>query len=36
MNKDVNIDWSNLGFNYIKTDYRYVSVWKDGKCGGPR
>ena len=31
MNKDVNIDWSNLGFNYIKTDYRYVSVWKDGK-----
>lgn len=31
MSKDVNIDWSNLGFNYIKTDYRYISVWKDGK-----
>lgn len=31
MNKDVKIDWNNLGFSYIKTDYRYVSVWKDGK-----
>ncbi len=26
-----NIDWSNLGFGYIKTDYRYVSKYKDGK-----
>lgn len=25
-----NIDWSNLGFGYIKTDYRYVSRFKDG------
>ncbi len=25
------IDWSNLGFGYIKTDYRYVSRYKDGK-----
>ncbi len=25
-----NIDWSNLGFGYIKTDYRYVSRYKDG------
>ena len=25
-----NIDWSNLGFGYIKTDYRYVSNFKDG------
>ena len=25
-----NIDWSNLGFGYIKTDYRYVSNYKDG------
>ena len=25
------IDWSNLGFGYIKTDYRYVSRFKDGK-----
>ncbi|CUP05397.1 branched-chain amino acid aminotransferase [Clostridium disporicum] len=31
MNKTVNIDWGNLGFNYIKTDYRYISYWKDGK-----
>ena len=26
-----NIDWSNLGFGYIKTDKRYVSEFKDGK-----
>jgi len=25
------IDWGNLGFGYIKTDYRYVSNYKDGK-----
>ena len=25
-----NIDWANLGFGYIKTDYRYVSNYKDG------
>lgn len=31
MQKTVNIDWSTLGFNYIKTDFRYVSRWKDGK-----
>jgi len=31
MSKKVNIDWENLGFDYIKTDYRYVSRWKDGK-----
>ncbi|GIM27410.1 branched-chain-amino-acid aminotransferase [Clostridium polyendosporum] len=30
MSKNVNIDWSNLGFSYIKTDFRYVSRWKDG------
>ena len=30
MDKSVNIDWSKLGFNYIKTDFRYVSTWKDG------
>ncbi len=29
MNK--NIDWANLGFGYIKTDYRYVSNYKDSK-----
>lgn len=26
-----NIDWANLGFGYFKTDYRYVSNYKDGK-----
>ena len=26
-----NIDWSNLGFGYIKTDKRYVSNFTDGK-----
>ena len=29
MSKD--IDWSNLGFGYIKTDKRFVSNFKDGK-----
>ena len=29
MKKD--IDWSNIGFGYIKTDYRYISNFKDGK-----
>lgn len=24
------IDWKNLGFNYIKTPFRYSSTWKDG------
>ena len=27
----VKIDWNNLGFEYIKTDFRYISTWKDGK-----
>lgn len=31
-----NIDWANLGFSYMKTDYRYVSefknnAWDEGK-----
>ena len=25
-----NIDWGNLGFGYVKTDYRYVSNYKNG------
>ena len=25
-----NIDWANLGFGYVQTDYRYVSNYKDG------
>ena len=31
MGKKADIDWGKLGFNYIKTDLRYISVWKDGK-----
>ena len=27
------IDWSNLGFGYIKTDKRYVSYFKNGCVG---
>lgn len=26
-----NIDWANIGFNYIKTDKRFVANYKDGK-----
>ena len=26
-----NIDWGNLGFGYVQTDYRYVSNYKDGE-----
>ena len=25
------IDWGNLGFGYVQTDYRYVANYKDGK-----
>lgn len=28
---NLNIDWNNLGFNYIKTDYRYISIWENGE-----
>jgi branched-chain amino acid aminotransferase len=31
MSKLANIDWNSLGFGYIKTDFRYISTWKDGK-----
>ncbi len=30
MSKKVSIDWSKLGFGYTKTDFRYISIWKDG------
>ncbi|MHB1654104.1 MAG: branched-chain amino acid aminotransferase [Desulfitobacteriaceae bacterium] len=30
MSKFVNIDWNKLGFKYLKTDFRYISRWKDG------
>jgi len=26
----VDLDWGKLSFSYIKTDYRYISRWKDG------
>ena len=26
-----NLDWNNLGFSYIKTPFRYISYWRDGK-----
>lgn len=25
-----NLDWANIGFGYVKTDYRYVSNYKNG------
>ena len=31
MTKKVKINWDQLGFDYIKTDYRYLSFWKDGQ-----
>lgn len=30
MGKMADIDWGKLSFSYMKTDYRYVSRWKDG------
>ncbi len=30
MKKSIDIDWENLGFNYIKTQYRYLSYWNNG------
>ena len=26
-----NLDWSNLGFGYVETDYRYVSEYRNGQ-----
>ena len=31
MSKKVDLDWGALGFSYIKTDFRYISRYKDGK-----
>lgn len=31
MSKTVDIDWSQLGFSYMKTDFSYVSKWSDGQ-----
>jgi branched-chain amino acid aminotransferase len=30
MSSTKDIDWSTLGFSYIKTDFRYISKWKNG------
>ena len=30
MSKNVDLDWENLGFEYMKTDFRYISTWKNG------
>ncbi len=31
-----NLDWENLGFRYMTTDYRYVADYKDGAWGEGR
>jgi len=31
MNKTVDIDWGQLGFSYMKTDFSYVSKWSNGQ-----
>lgn len=31
MVEKANINWGELGFSYMKTDYRYISHYKDGK-----
>lgn len=33
MSTAVTIDWSKLGFAYMKTPYRFVARWKDGAWG---
>ncbi|MFS7260749.1 branched-chain amino acid aminotransferase [Carnobacterium divergens] len=33
---ETKIDWDNLRFNYIKTDERYLSYWKDGQWDNGR
>ncbi len=30
MDQKRQIDWEKLGFDYIKTDFRFISVWKNG------
>ncbi len=31
MSKRIDIDWGKLKYDYIKTDYRYISYYKNGK-----
>lgn len=28
--KKMDMDWANLGFSYMKTDYRFVATWENG------
>ena len=28
-----NIDWANIGFGYMPTDYRFVANYKDWSMG---
>lgn len=30
MDNNKELNWEELGFDYIKTDYRYISTWKNG------
>ena len=30
------IDWSNLSFGYMKTDYNVRCYYRDGKWGGKK
>ncbi len=32
-NGEKNLDWGNLGFGYMTTDYRYVANYKGWKVG---
>ena len=29
--KTVDLDWNNLGFEYMDLPYRYRAYWKDGE-----
>ncbi len=33
MNKELNIDWANISFGYIPTDYNVRCMYKDGEWG---
>jgi len=36
MSELANVDWNNIGFKYLKTEFRYISNWKDGQWGEGR
>ena len=35
MANEANIDWTNIGFGYIPTDYNIRATYKDGKWSEP-